>query len=138
MVRIRLGTLHALAGGWERLRRFVANEDTERLRELYDELSPQLRVPVEPTTSSRLIRNALAELCDSLELFNRRWSAYLATMDLKEINELRDGYNRYYLLERECAVGSSRLARQQFKRLPPVTVEELLALFPLLQVPGLT
>src|SRR5687768_1151245 len=103
MVRIRLGTLHALAGGWERLRRFVANEDTERLRELYDELSPQLRVPVEPTTSSRLIRNALAELCDSLELFNRRWSAYLATMDLKEINELRDGYNRYYVLEKECA-----------------------------------
>jgi hypothetical protein len=137
MVRMRLGTLHALAGEWEKLRPLVAELDLERLRELYAQLSPRLRVPVEPTTSSRLMRNTLAELRESLELFNRRWSSYLAMIDLKEINELRDGYNRYYVLEKECAVRSARLAREGFTRLEPLTTADLFRLLPLLPVPNL-
>ena len=59
----------------------------------------------------------------------------LEETDLTEVNALREGYNRYYLLEKECAVRSARLARQGFRRLEPVTLEELAALLPPLPVP---
>jgi hypothetical protein len=54
---------------------------------------------------------------------------------LNQVNDLRDGYNRYYVLEKECAVRSFRLARQGFCPLEPLTVEDITALFPLLHVP---
>ena len=56
-------------------------------------------------------------------------------MDLSAVNELRKGYNRYYVLEKECAVRSARIARQGFAPLPPLTTGDLVAQFPLLPVP---
>jgi hypothetical protein len=53
------------------------------------------------------------------------------------VNGLREGYNRYYLLEKECALRSPRLARQGFVRLPAVTVDDLAAQLPPLPVPQL-
>src|SRR5687767_15813889 len=51
MVRIRLGTLNALAGDWDRLRPLL-NDDTQLkvLRDLHEDLQPRLRVCVSPTT----------------------------------------------------------------------------------------
>ena len=56
-------------------------------------------------------------------------------LDLSGINELRDGYNRYYVLEKEFAVRSARVARHGFVPLEPVTSGVLFELLPLLPVP---
>jgi hypothetical protein len=136
MARLRLGMLRALAGGWDVLRPLLADEDQLRiLQELEAALNPRLRVPVEPATSARVLKQALAELCESLKRFNCRWAAYLAEVDVSAVNKLRDGYNRFYLLEKECAVRNARVARQGFQPLPPLTVEELSSLLPPLPVP---
>jgi hypothetical protein len=136
MVRLRIGMLHALAGEWDNLRPFLADDDQLHiLRYHLAALASPLRAPVEPTTSHRTLRQALRELRESLEYFNERWREFISHVDLNALNELRDGYNRYYVLEKECAVRSARVARQSFVRLEPLTTEELMAQFPLLPVP---
>jgi hypothetical protein len=133
LVRLRLGTLHALALHWERLRPWLADEShIAALERLHAELAPRLRLSVEPTSSDREIRRALRELKESIDYFNARWRSYLPSVDLGAVNELRDGYNRYYVLEKECAVRSARVARQGFVRLEPLTTADLDALLPLL------
>lgn len=54
-----------------------------------------------PTTSSRALRRALRELTESIERFNQRWQEFLQGVDVSHVNELRDGYNRWYVLEKE-------------------------------------
>jgi hypothetical protein len=136
LVRVRLGTLQALAGDWGVFRPWLVDEtQIDLLQELAVTLSPRLRAPVERTSSPRLLRRALGELRDSLEHFNRRWLAFLPTVELAEVNELRQGYNRYYLLEKECAVRSARVARQGYRPLPLLTSADLAALLPPLPVP---
>lgn len=138
MVRMYLATLKGLAGDWSALRPFVAaDEDLAILERLHQELKPALRAPVERTSSPRRLRRALRELCASLESFNRRWQAWIPALDLAHVNKVRDGYNRYYLVEKECALRSARLAREGFVRLAPLTLDELLLLVPLLPVPVL-
>jgi hypothetical protein len=77
-------------------------------------------------------------LIPALERFNRRWEAFLPTVDLTSLNRLREGYNRYYLLEKECAVRSVVVARRGFSPLPPLTQTDLAALLPCLPVPQLS
>lgn len=138
MVRLRIGILHALSGDWDNLRPFLADEDQlDILRYLLAALASPLRAPVEPTTSPRVLGRALRELHESLERFNQRWRAFLSSVDLTSVNELRDGYNRYYVLEKECAVRSARIARQGFTPLQPLTLDDLVSQFPLLPVPRL-
>jgi hypothetical protein len=138
IVRMRIGVLHALVGDWDNLRPFLADDaQLDILRYHLAALAAPLRAPVEPTTSLRPLRRALGELHESLERFNERWRAFLANMDLSAVNELRDGYNRYYVLEKECAVRSARIARQGFVPLQPLTTEEVAAQLPLLPVPRL-
>jgi hypothetical protein len=136
MVRVQLGVLRGLAGDWAALRPLLADdEQVDLLRRLDEELRPQPRLPPEPTASKRALGRALDELRASLERFNRRWLAYLDEVDLGPVNELREGYNRYYVLEKECALRSARLARAGFRRLEPLTAEELVARLPPLPVP---
>ncbi len=138
LVRTRLGRLHALAGSWDRLEKCLANEkELHMLQRLHADLAPQLRLPVLRTSSDRVLRRAVMELTESIERFNRRWHEFLQKIDLTQVNELRAGYNRYYLLEKECAMRSARLARQGFVRLSPLSVDELAALLPALAVPRL-
>jgi hypothetical protein len=138
MVRTRIGVVQALAGGWEVLRPWLKDENQiSSLRHLHNVLRPQPRFPPGPTSSMRVLRRALHELCESIHHFNRRWQGFLQTVDLTTVNELRDGYNRYYLVEKECALRSARLARQGFRRLEHLTVDELAVLLPPLPVPQL-
>jgi hypothetical protein len=131
MVRLRVGLAHALGGGWDALRPLLADDgQVEALRRLHAELAPRLRAPIEPTSYAAVLRAALRELGESIGRFNRRWVEFLAGLDVRRVNELRDGYNRYYLLEKECALRSPRLARQGFRPLPPLTVAELEGLMP--------
>jgi hypothetical protein len=136
MPRLRLGQLHALAGGWPALRPLLADDgQVQVLERLWEALSPRLRAPLRQTTSVRALRRALAELVASLERFNRRWREYLGKVDVATINGLRDGYNRHYVLEKACALRSDVLARQGFTPLPPLTTDELERHLPPLPVP---
>jgi hypothetical protein len=138
VARMRIGVLHALTGDWAVVRILLQDEEqVEMLRQLHAELRPELRLPPPPTTAPRIWRRALLELIDSLERFNLRWSAYLGEVDLGPINELRDAYNRFYVLEKECLLGSPRLARQGFRPLPPLHSGDLAVLLPPLPVPSL-
>jgi hypothetical protein len=135
MVKLRLGTLRALAGGWQPLIPLLADPGQwADLDRMHGELEPKLRCPVEPTSSAKRFRRALAELRESTEQFNRRWQGFIPKVDLSHVNELREGYNRWYILEKECAMRSPRLARQGFVRLEPLTAEDLFAVLPLLPV----
>jgi hypothetical protein len=138
MVRIRIGILHALTGTWTGLRCWLADEEQCRvLEELHRLLGPKLRVSIEPTTAPRRLRRALREMRESLQRFNRRWREFLGQIDLRPVNEARENYNRYYVLEKECAVRSAVLARRGFHLLEPFTLEQLAALVPELPVPQL-
>jgi hypothetical protein len=135
MVRLRVGMLRALAGDWHGLCRLLEEDQIAPLRTLHDSLAPELRAAPEATTSLRALRRALEELRESIERFNHRWAEYLAAVDLGEVNRLREDYNRYYLLEKECALRSAAAARHGFCRLEPLTPGELDALFPPLPIP---
>ncbi len=136
MVSLRLATLAALAGDWGRLRPLLADdEQVEVLRRLHDELRPTLRAPVEATTSTGRLKAALAELLASLERFNRRWEAFLPTVDLTRVNALREGYNAYFVLEKECAVGRPALTKADFVKLPPLRTEDVARALPPLPAP---
>jgi hypothetical protein len=138
MVCIRLALLHALAGDWARLSPWLTGDaQLAILRGLHAELSPMLRAESRATASQRKLSQALREFVESVQCFNSRWRPFLEGVDLTGINQLREGYNRFYLLEKECVVRSPRLARQGYRPLPAVTVDELTALFPLLPVPRL-
>jgi hypothetical protein len=136
LVRMRLGTLYALAADWSLLEGWLVDErQVKILKELNEFLKPQLRAPVDPTTSAWRLRRAFRELQHSLERFNERWQKFLAELDLSAVNAERDGFNRYYVLEKECAVRSVVVARQGFSRLAPVTTEHIAALLPTLPIP---
>ena len=88
-----------------------------------------------PTSSARLLRRTLAEVREAIERFNQRWRDFIANFNLQHVNEVRDRYNRYYLLEKECALESSRVARSGFQRLSPLQPDDFLKIMPLLPVP---
>jgi hypothetical protein len=135
---ILVGQLEALADGWDNLRPLLADDaQLDVLRRLKAELQPSLRAPPEPTTSTWAHLGCLRELIDCLHFFNGRWGHYLDTLDLGPINELRAGYNRHYVFEKECAVGSPAVARQNFRPLEPLTRADLDVLLPPLPVPVL-
>ena len=136
MVRLRLGVLYALAGDWSALRPWlVDDEQVQVLESLRVSLAPRLRLPPPPTRSPRALRGALKELLTSLERFNARWADYLRKVDVSTINSLREGYNRYYVLEKSCAMRSDVLAKQGFVALQPLDPTELERHLPLLPLP---
>ena len=135
-VRLPLGSLFALAGSAMALAALLDNqEELETLEGLRQDLDPRLRLPPAPTKSARVIRRALAELRGAIQRFNSRWQAFIGGLDLRRANELRERYNQFYVLEKECALGSSRLARQGFQRLSPLGPEDFLRILPLLPLP---
>ena len=135
-VRLSLGTLFALAGSAAALEAFLGDpEQFQTLEKLMRDLQPHLRVPPAATSSARHLRQALAEVRDAIERFNERWRDFIARLSLEHVNEVRELYNRYYLLEKECALGSSRVARSGFQKLHPLQADEFLKIIPLLPVP---
>lgn len=87
--------------------------------------------------SRRALRAIARDLVASVDRFNRRWADYVDGIDLAPINRQVDHYNRYYLLEKECSLGSARLAARHFAPRGQVTLNDLRAELPLLPVPGL-
>jgi len=87
--------------------------------------------------SPRRLRTIAHDLIASTTRFNQRWARFVDELGLDHVNRLIDQYNRYYLLEKECCLGSTRLAARFFTPQAPVTRETLLGEFPLLPVPAL-
>jgi hypothetical protein len=78
-----------------------------------------------------------SDLVAAVTRFNRRWLKSLDCMNLDPANQVIDQYNRYYVLEKECVMGSPRLAARHFAPVPPLTRSLLLEQFPTLPVPDL-
>jgi hypothetical protein len=134
-VRRLLGWLLGECGTWQAARPWLTDDEPVRtLTELTAAVGLPERAPAAPT-SARKIRRALRDLREGVERFNGRWSEFLRRLDLSAVNKLRDGYNRYYLLEKECALGPEAVARDGFRPLPPLTGEALVELLPPLPVP---
>jgi hypothetical protein len=89
------------------------------------------------TASPRKLRGVARDLIASAERFNRRWLDHLDGINLDPINRQVDDYNRYYLLEKECSLGSARLAARHFVPKVRVTLDELRLELPPLPVPVL-
>jgi hypothetical protein len=81
-------------------------------------------------------RTLARDLTASVVRFNRRWLEFLDRLTLESINRCIDDYNRYYVLEKECVMGSVRLAARHFVPEPRLTRERLLTEFPTLPVPS--
>ena len=62
---------------------------------------------------------------------------FLDRLNLEPANHVIDQYNRYYLLEKECVMGSARLAARLFTPVPKLTREQLVRDHPILPVPNL-
>ena len=136
MPRMRLGRFYVLKGSLgSSLSPNCSVEGLAYLDQLYQEWKPRLRSAVKPARSEADVGQAVAELARSFLRFNRRWADYLDNLDLRPINFLREQYNRFYVLEKECALRSARLAREEFVPLAPVRIEDLLQVYPLLRVP---
>ena len=83
----------------------------------------------------RARRTAARDLAASVGRFNARWEAFVARLDLRLVNDAVRGYNTYYVLEKECVLGSARLAAQHFRPVAPVTAASILAAHPTLPAP---
>ncbi len=86
---------------------------------------------------SRRRRAVARDLVASVNRFNRRWAAFLGQLNLAPVNRMIDEYNRYYVLEKECVLGSVRLALHQFTPRTPLDLDALGAAYPPLPVPEL-
>jgi hypothetical protein len=133
-VRQSLGRLRALAGDWSALQSLLADEAQIAV---LGELAAVVQPPEEPalSASTRRQRQALRDLAEQVARFNADWGEFLGTLDLSEVNALRDGYNRFYVLEKEIALRSPVLARRGFQTLPLLTAADLFAQLPLLPTP---
>jgi len=128
MVKIHLATLEAVSGGWDKAGWLIAN--TEELAVLTQQLQAKLRVKVWPNRWR--MRGVARRLNQALDRFEQRWQSYLPTIDLSTVNELRDSYNRWYVLEKACALRNEAVARSGFLPLKPLTNQDLAAHFPAL------
>lgn len=135
--RLRLAQLIVGTRAVDHAERLPVHEaDRCRLIELYHHWQPKLRTRIPISEGPAAVR--LAErLIESFAAFNRRWEKWLREVDLGPVNRHRDGYNRYYVLEKECAIRSERSAREGFEPLPMVTVDDLFSRFPRLDLPSM-
>ncbi len=86
--------------------------------------------------STRRRQSVARDLVASITRFNTRWRQFLDSIKLDAVNRQIDQYNRYYVLEKECVIGSTRLAMRHFVPKPLVTLESLIDAHPMLEVPG--
>jgi hypothetical protein len=83
----------------------------------------------------RRLRAVAGDLIASIQRFNRRWDQFLDAINFEHINGLVDRYNRHYLLEKECSMGSARLASRFFVPKARVERADILVKFPMMPVP---
>lgn len=125
------------AGSWDRLAGWLKKpEQISYLRKLDGWLQPALKYPPPPSRWFFGASRAVETLREMIRGFNQAWKTHLESLDLTPLNLARDNYNRWYLLEKECAIGSFHIAGRGFQPLPPVSSRDLLAVLPLLPEDG--
>jgi hypothetical protein len=133
MVRVRLRQWTRSVtgpGSWTR----VFTTSIESLWPLTEADPPQwAEVPASLRKQFEIARDLIA----AVQRFNGRWVQFLDGMKLEATNSVIDQYNRYYVMEKECVMGSARLAARFFTPVPSITRERLLRDHPLLPVPEL-
>ena len=77
----------------------------------------------------------MVELSKSFQTFNTKWKRFLTQLDFTEINQVRLDYNNYYICEKAAAFQSERIAAHGFVELKPLVVADVLAEYPLLNIP---
>jgi hypothetical protein len=77
------------------------------------------------------------DLIASVARFNHRFTQFLGRLNLEPVNLIIEQYNRYYVFEKECVMGSARLAARYFSPVSRITTESLLHDHPTLPVPQL-
>jgi hypothetical protein len=88
------------------------------------------------TAGSRRARRAAAcDLAASIGRFNDRWGAFVERLDTRLVNDAVENYNKYYVIEKECVIGSARLAARRFTPITGVSTASILASHPPLPVP---
>ena len=80
---------------------------------------------------------AARDLIAAVARFNRRWAEFVESINLGPANAVIEHYNRYYVIEKECVMGSGRLAARFFTPIPSLSPDRLLKDHPLLPVPAL-
>jgi hypothetical protein len=135
---IHLRTLRRAIPDWMELRHhWGSDQEFQTFLALLPSLIPT-PPPLPPRPLSQRQRyQVLCQLTQSLQRFNRRWQAFVRELDLSEVNRQIADYNRYYLLEKECAVRSARIAQRGFRPAQAITHDEIFLRFPLLPIPRL-
>lgn len=86
--------------------------------------------------SRRARRGAARDLAASVGRFNARWDAFVGRLDLRLVDDAVENYNKYYVIEKECVLGSARLAAMHFAPIAKVSAGSILSTFPPLPVPA--
>jgi len=110
-------------------------EPIDHLWELTSAEPPRWKASRPP--SAKAAMNCAAGLCQSVERFNDRWRRFVGELKADAVNHQIDRFNKYYVLEKECIVGSSRLASRLFVPQPRIEPAWLLEQLPILPVPRL-
>lgn len=137
MPAIRLGRLFMVSASFQNLSRCISDEDQQALHQQMRELQPKMRCRLPVAVRESQVTDELAGLIESYNRFNTRWLDFVHELDVDRVNKLRDGYNKYYVLEKECALMSSRTAEAGFQPLCMARHEDVLEVLPLLSVPEL-
>src|SRR5438270_11058066 len=133
MVRLRLRQWAKVATGWQDWPE-IWSAPMDSLWEMAHSEEPQWAVrPAPPRQRKTVARDLIA----SVERFNKRWGQFLEALNLDPINQMIDQYNTYYVLEKECVMGSPRLAARHFTPVPRITAASLREEYPPLPVPSL-
>jgi hypothetical protein len=132
MVRLRLRQWAAAATGFDDWRD-VWDEPIAKLWEATRSPAPTWA----PAPAPRGRRESVArDLVATIKTFNRRWLQTVQALDLEPVNRLIKHYNAFYLLEKECSLGSPRLAARGFQAELPVSHQQVLEERPFLPVPS--
>jgi len=133
MVRLRLRQWTRVATGPEDWRAVFAGP----IDALWQRAQPEPSVWARRVAPARQKRTVARALVASVQRFNARWRQFLESLNLGPTNDVIDQYNKYYVFEKECVMGSARLASRHFTPVPPLSPEVLLRDYPLLPVPDL-
>jgi hypothetical protein len=128
MVKLRLRQWAAVATGPDDWRGAFAAP----VASLYALAAAEAPAWADRPAHDRRRRAAARDLAASVARFNRRWLDVLDGLRLDAVNSQVEQYNRYYVLEKECVLGSARLAARFFVPKPPVTRGSILARHPAL------
>lgn len=132
-VELRLKAWYALVASDPGLEERLTDQARGQLEALARMVFPEGERPV--SRDRRLAAHtAWRDLAESVARFNRRWRTFVETLPLEPANRAIAGYNRYYVFEKECALGSAWVAARGFRPMAVLSCEALLVEFPLLPV----